>query len=410
MKILIYLVLAVLLCWITACKRISEDLDNDPARGFTFHDPLESANWQNDSLVSDFERNLAYISVQKEYAEKQRLVDSLLAALKINGIPCIEQEILAHFIYQDSANGRVEITGDFNNWSENGTAMSRLEGTNLYFYSARFPASARIEYKLRTNGIRMNDPLNPNSSCYGDFSRNSELRMPFYMSPPEIEYYEIPHGLIKVLQYYDTNRRIQVYLPPGYIENAGVYPCAYFHDGNSFLQIGMAKNILDYLIYHKKIKPVIAVFVDPVNRDNEYYYGYEYMETFVNRIVPYVEKNFRVDHESKNRSILGYSLGGLSALLFARHHPDVFGNCAAFSPAIFTGDIIQSYRESPYLSTRFYIDAGTYENWIYTPSRELATLMAHKKFVGRFYSWHEYHSICSWRAHLDEALCFFYGA
>jgi enterochelin esterase-like enzyme len=255
----------------------------------------------------------------------------------------------------------------------------------------------------------MRDPLNPNSSCYGDFSRNSELRMPLFLSPPEIESYDIPHGKIKVLQYYDSNRIIQVYLPPGYPENRQGYPCAYFHDGSSYLSIGMAKNVLDYLIYHKKIKPIIAVFIDPLNRDDEYYYGYQYMDTFIKSIIPYVEKNYACDHKAANRAILGYSLGGLSALLFSLHHPDVFENCAAYSPAIFTGDIIEQYENAPVLPTKFYIDAGTFENWIYDPALELAIIIAGKRFNGRFYTWYEYHSFCSWRAHLDEALIYFYG-
>ena len=96
-------------------------------------------------------------------------------------------------------------------------------------------------------------------------------------------------------------------------------------------------------------------------------------------------------------------------MLFALHYPDVFGNCAAFSPAIFTGDLIQSFQKNPNTPTKFYIDAGTYEDWIYVPSRELAMILSDKNYNGRFYSWHEYHSFCSWRAHLDEALIYFYG-
>jgi enterochelin esterase-like enzyme len=406
-KRLFFIAFLSLICIYTSCERITDSIKKPSVDGFTFYDPQQSANGEIDSLSSDFEHFRQRVHAQKDLRLKQLMVDSLIKAVQPMGIPYTEHEILAHFLFLDSSGVRVDITGDFNNWAEKGTLMQRLDETNLYYHSARFPASARFEYKLRVNGILMRDPLNSLSSCYGDFSRNSELRMPFYAAPPEIESYDIPQGTIKVLQ--DLDRSIQVYLPPGYMEGNRAYPCAYFHDGTSWLTIGLARNVLDYLIYHKKIQPIIAVFIDPRNRDEEYYYGYSYIDTFVSEIIPVVENKYAVDHKAENRAVLGYSLGGLSTLLIARHHPQVIGNCAAFSPAIFTGDLINSYQEAPYLSTKYYIDAGTYEDWIYDPSLELANIMAGKKYSGRFYTWYEYHSFCSWRAHLDEALIYFYG-
>jgi enterochelin esterase-like enzyme len=409
MRFLLFLVLVMSLGLFISCKQTIDGWTAPFAGEFSFHYPPESSNWQSDSLHSDFALFLKQVQAKENIDKKQALVDSFMQVARIRGIPFIEQEILAHFLYQDSNNVSVEMTGDFNKWTREGYEFRKLDGTNLYTCSTRFPASARLEYKLLVNGILVRDPLNQTTSCFSDFDQNSELRMPFYEPSPELETYDIPHGTIRTVQYYDSDRKIVVYLPPGYPEAERKYPCAYFHDGSFYLSNGMARNVLDYLIYHQKINPIIAVFVNPKNREDEYYYNYQFMDTFINQIIPFVERYFDCDHKTENRAIIGFSLGGLSALLLALHYPDIIGNCAAFSPAIFTGNLIESYLDAPYIFTKFYIDAGTYEDWIYTAALELANIMDKKKYNGRFFSWHEYHSMCTVRAHLDKALIYFYG-
>ena len=48
------------------------------------------------------------------------------------------------------------------------------------------------------------------------------------------------------------------------------YPLILFHDGLEYITLARADRVLDYLIAHGRIHPVIAVFVPPVSRTSEY--------------------------------------------------------------------------------------------------------------------------------------------
>ena len=394
----------------------------DPVTGqkgtFVIHEISEPFTWSIDSIQSDFNSLISIINNETDSIKKQALVDSFISSNIQNGFPYVEENILAHFIYYDSSftSATVNIKGDFNKWEMNNWGIDpitfkNLEKTNLYYYSRIFEPDARIEYKLRINGIWKRDPLNPYTFGFGDFSINSELAMPLYDPPPEVESYDIPHGTVKSIQYlapnYSTARSVWVYLPPDY-NNSIKYPSVYFHDGGSYLTQGQTKNILDYLIYHNQIEPVVAIFVNPLSRNYEYLYNEEFASMFSNHLVSYIDKRYNTDPSPESRAIIGYSFGGIVSLFMTLRHHDVFGNCAAYSPALHSGDLVDQYINHPYFEAKFYLDAGTYEDWLYEPTLRLANDLSKKGYDGHFYSWPEYHSMGSWRAHLDNALTYFF--
>jgi enterochelin esterase-like enzyme len=153
---------------------------------------------------------------------------------------------------------------------------------------------------------------------------------------------------------------------------------------------------------------VIAVFVDPLNRNNEYAYDYEFMDMFVSELVPWIDTQYRTMPEAEYRAVAGVSLGGLASLLFTIQHPEVFGNCGAYSPAVWIGDLIEQYEASPVLPVKIYMDAGTYEPSIYNSAIGFKGILEDDQWNLRWREWHEGHSWGSWRAHLDEALTFFW--
>ena len=347
---------------------------------------------------------------QADQSDRQAMVDSFLHwADSTSGVPYIE-DTTAFFLYSANGTGAVKVAGDFNDWSP-GSAFSTVAGTNFFYQSHRFENDARLDYKLIVDGNWVLDPRNPHT-CSGGFGPNSELSMQGYVQPEEIHRYDIPHGQMLFKSFTDTTQRqtrtMRIYLPAGYDEVDTRYRTAYFLDGSEFVSLGSAANVLDYLIYNQEIPPIIAVFTDPTTRNEEYAYDYEFLDMFMTELVPWIDQEYRTMPEAEHRAISGVSLGGLTSLLFTFNKPGTFKNCGAFSPAIQFGDLIQSYTEVADQGTRIYMDAGTYEPVIYHPSVELKEILEAKNWDLKWRSWHEGHSWGAWRAHLDEALTFFW--
>ena len=344
-------------------------------------------------------------------AQKQALVDSfLLWADSATGIPYIENAN-AIFLYTRHSASTVNLAGDFCGWNPEGQSLSHLNGTNLYFATYEFEMDARLDYKFVVDGNWILDPRNPNI-CSGGYGPNSELSMPDYVQPEEIETYGFAHGSISSESFSDTTqgrtRDVKIYTPPGYSTSEAQYRTVYFHDGSEYVTLGSAGNVLDFLIATEAIPPVIAIFVDPTNRNDEYAYDYAFMDMFMNELVPWVDDNYRTLEEAQYRAVAGVSLGGLTSLLFTIQYPDIFGNCGAYSPAIWFGDIIPQYEAQTALPVKIYMDAGTYEPSIYSSAYELLGVLNSNSWDVEWKVWHEGHSWGAWRAHLDESLTFFW--
>jgi len=364
------------------------------------------------SLQHDFTFNDFITSVyQAPDSGKQALVDAfVLWADSTTGIPYIE-DTTAYFLYLDDSNPIVAIAGDFNDWNPEGPQFIPLSGTNLSYRPTNFESDARLDYKFVVGGNWILDPLNPHT-CSGGFGPNSELSMLAYRQPMEILNYEIPMGHMNTHAYTDSTqgktRSVRVYTPPGYDGSESRYRNIYFLDGGEYLELGYAKNILDYMIFNELIPPVIAIFVDPSNRDVEYRYDLQFMDMFVQELVPWVDSKYRTMAKASDRAIVGVSLGGLTSLLFTLHHPQTFGNCGAYSPAIQLGDMIEQYQNSPVLPVKIYMDAGTYEATIYNSATDLEQIFGENVWNYKWRVWHEGHSWGSWRAHVDESLAYFW--
>lgn len=65
------------------------------------------------------------------------------------------------------------------------------------------------------------------------------------------------------------------------------------------------------------------------------------MQTFrselIDNVIPFVEKNFRVKKDRKNRAMCGLSMGGGQSFYIGLRDPDVFANVGVFSTGMFGG-------------------------------------------------------------------------
>lgn len=345
-------------------------------------------------------------------AQRTAIIDSFMAANP--AFPLIENDTLVHFLYRGTASS-VTVPGDANGWTGSSFPMAKLSTTNLWYHTRAFESDARLDYKFVINGSNwILDPRNPHQVS-GGFGPNSELRMPTYVSAPEIQYYPgIPHGTLRDTTFFSTNlgnsRTIRVYTPPGYGSPLDSFPVVLVHDGLEYVTLAQMNNALDYLISQGRIQKTIAVFVPPVNRTDEYAGNQmsQFTTFIVNELMPYIDSRYRTRRDPAYRATLGASNGGNIALWIGYSHPETFGNIAAESSNIISS-ISNGFQNSPRLDLKLYLDLGTYDISQLIPLvRNFIPILQSKGYPYQYIEYHEGHSWGNWRAHVDNALEYFF--
>ena len=176
----------------------------------------------------------------------------------------------------------------------------------------------------------------------------------------------------------DRNRRIWLYLPPGYEKSKKKYPVLYMHDGQNIFEAATSYSgewgvdeYLDSMSTQRK-KEVIVVGIDNGNfkRMNEYNpwefqnfgkgEGDEYVDFLVKTLKPFIDKNYRTLKNKSNTFIAGSSMGGLISLYAVLKYPQVYGGAGIFSPAFWTASGIDSavISKSNKINSKLFFYAG----------------------------------------------------
>ena len=158
---------------------------------------------------------------------------------------------------------------------------------------------------------------------------------------------EVPHGTVEQTTYKDVagnDKRMHVYLPPGYQRGATTYPVLYLNHGGgdddsrwsaTDKNGGHAHVILDNLIASKLAKPMIVVmpntrglasFKSPKPGQPDAC-AREYLEC----ILPHVEKSYRARTDRDSRALAGLSMGGFVVLNTGVPNLDKFSELYVYS-------------------------------------------------------------------------------
>lgn len=333
----------------------------------------------------------------------------------------------AVFAYRGEAES-VDWRGDFTGWDTSSDFQGQRIGTSdVWFMRAQFPTDARLDYKIVVNGSNwILDPANAHQQ-YGGFGPNSELRMPDYIYPETtIPREDIQHGSLSpvITKFsdalgYAVNYR--VYRPVGYPDVTDM-PSIYITDGQEYADsnLGSMVTVLDNLIADGKIKPVLAVFVDPRNpknsnenrREAEYVENPDYAQFLAEELVPLIDALYKTNQSAATRAVLGTSLGGLNAAYTGITYPDVFGLVGIQSPAFWIstdGHIYDLWDEAETLPQKIYLTNGNYA-WdaAQTDIEPMTTIFAAKNIPFTYTQVNEGHSWGNWRALLDDILLNFF--
>lgn len=344
-------------------------------------------------------------------SQRQAVADSFMNSG--HAFPFIEKDTLVHFVYNSPAQ-TVAMAGDATGWNPD-KMFTKITGSNFRYLTASYETDARLDYKFVINGSNwILDPENPHT-CTGGFGPNSELRMPGYVVPPEINYYSIiPHGTFIDTTFHSTqlnnDRPVRVYLPPGYPSGSEAYPVILFHDGLEYISLGNTANILDYLISEHLMAPVIGVFVPPVDRTAEYAGSKsEKFTAFIcSELMPAIDARFKTSRDPARRAMAGASDGGNISLYIGMKHPEQFGRIAAQSSDVIPV-ISQTFSGGPKLPLEVYLDIGTYDIDVLIPMvHGLRDILQSKGYTYQFREWHEGHSWGNWKGHLRLPLMQFF--
>jgi len=195
-------------------------------------------------------------------------------------------------------------------------------------------------YSLLIDGVAVADPSS--ESFYGMGRMASGIEIP----NKEGDFYtlkNVPHGDIRVKKYFSraTNswREMYVYTPPGYDNATEKYPVLYLLHGGGEDQRGWATQgktnlILDNLIAENKAKPMVIAMIDG-NMAGVTGFDERALKAFENELkmgaIPFVESNFKVATDAKNRALAGLSMGGLQTLYAGVKNSDMFSSIGVFS-------------------------------------------------------------------------------
>ena len=238
-------------------------------------------------------------------------------------------------------------------------------------------------YSLLIDGVTVADPAS--ETFYGMSRMASGIEIPY----KEGGFYalkDVPHGDIRIKKYFSkvTNswREVYIYAPTGYDKSTEKYPVLYLLHGGGEDQRGWATQgktdlILDNLIAENKAKPMIIVMVD-----GNFYggggvagFGIQQLNQFENElknaVIPFVESNYRVITDAKNRALAGLSMGGLQTLHTGVRNSDLFNYLGVFSSGWWANNTKLSDPQYEFMKTnKDKINANIKEFWISQGGKE----------------------------------------
>lgn len=267
---------------------------------------------------------------------------------------------------------KVEVTGDFLPTVKVSTPMGEVDQSGVapltegkdgvWTYTTTSLAPELYSYTFKVDGMTYLDPSN--IYMCRDIATYTNIFIVEKEKGDKGDLYSVnavPHGNVSKV-WYDSptlkmTRRMTVYTPAGY-EKGGRYPVLYLLHGaggdeDAWTTLGRAAQIMDNLIAEGKAKPMIVVMTNGNTNceaaPGEWSKGM-YKPSFMGHrgskpvasmeesfpdVVKYVEKNYRVLKNKKDRAICGLSMGGGHSFAISKLYPNMFDYVGLFSAAIY---------------------------------------------------------------------------
>ena len=307
------------------------------------------------------------------------------------------------------------------NWLEGTVPMKKENG--VWSVTIDLPSPEIYTYNFVVDGVSVNDPQNYMVQRDGTRYLNM-LMVPGERTAP---YFETDHRGTVTYKWYDSailgiNRRLTVYTPYGYEAKANAkkkYPVLYLLHGaggdeEAWSSMGRAAQILDNLIEQGKAQPMIVVMpngnpnqqaaqtlglkTSDVNfRDPAY--ANAYVRSLCEEIVPFIEREFRVNAKPESRAIAGLSMGGGHTISASTLYPAMFDYVCPLSAAGSANDEqIQALKKA---GVKLYFLACGTSDFLYEGSKTLDATLTKNGLDHIFYQSEGGHTWANWRLYLQ---------
>ena len=307
------------------------------------------------------------------------------------------------------------------NWIQGTVPMTKENG--VWSVTIDLPEPEIYTYNFVVDGVSVNDPQNYMVQRDGTRYLNM-LMVPGERTAP---YFETDHRGTVTYKWYDSailgiNRRVTVYTPYGYEAKANAkkkYPVLYLLHGaggdeEAWSSMGRAAQILDNLIEQGKAQPMIVVmpngnpnqqaaqtlglkttsinFRDPANAN-------AYVRSLCEEIVPFIEKEYRVNAKPEARAIAGLSMGGGHTISASTLYPAMFDYICPLSAAGSANDEqIQALKKA---GVKLYFLACGTSDFLYEGSKTLDATLTKNGLDHIFYESEGGHTWANWRLYLQ---------
>lgn len=266
------------------------------------------------------------------------------------------------------------------NYNGNYILYDMVKDENLYSVTLPLPATEYFYGYFVTysdgSAVVVQDPVNPSKN--NEINNHDATWSYFYVGNSSDalagQSYIYPRNNNMGSYQYDTyiaydgtENCLGIYLPNGY-SLGNNYKTIYLAHGNGgneteWCQLGSAGNIVDNLIAEGELADSIIVTLN-----NSHFSGTGFdiksnvilAQDVVNNVIPFIEKNYKVSTDPKDRAYAGLSAGGVAASTVMEIAPDSFGYFGIISVAVqiddevFTDELISKLQ-----TKKIYLSAGT---------------------------------------------------
>ncbi len=395
-------------------------------------------------------------------ALKQKLLnngggtDSFWKQVAAEGTPMVEPvgtdgkyQLVTFLLRAEHETRNVLVLGSFAvpNLPRDRYVMHHLGDTDVWYWTVKLPAGARFSYRFSPNDSPRNDereatlqsdPLNPHrvdcSPAETNFACHSRAELPGApLQPWLVEHSNTPRGKIETHIIHSAiqniDRKVAIYMPPGYSFGARPSDLLVLFDGDEYLSpIMKLPTTLDNLIAAGRIPPTVAVLVfNPgATRLKDLTANPAFADSIAKEVLPWVWGQYNVTHEAADIVVGGYSAGGLAANYQSFRYPNIFGNVISQSGAVWWSPeqgiynrnplydsdwMARQFAASPKLPIKFYIEAGVFEfdlggqgGDILEASRGLRDVLAAKGNKVFFHLFVGGHDALTWPGTIADAL------
>ena len=214
--------------------------------------------------------------------------------------------------------------------------LSLAIGMPCDLYAADAPTTAATSRPGARGGMRRGGPGSRPSTQPGLQARRdiwaAKLNNPESFNNQGVETYYHKTMISKKINFKgqpETEMGYTIYLPPDYESSQERYPVIYFLHG-----LGANENTAsivvkkaDELIKSKDLPPFIIAAINggPVFYGNHFEGKFQVHDFFIDEFIPYVDATYRTKADRADRNMMGFSMGGYGATMFAVKHPEMFG-------------------------------------------------------------------------------------